>query len=86
MAFQRKIFKFRPVAKNCPFCANKNLPAGRQAIPDYKDGSSLDKYTSERGKILSKARTGLCSKHQRMVTTEVKHARFIGLMPFIVRA
>jgi small subunit ribosomal protein S18 len=79
MAFQRKTFKFRPVAKNCPFCATKT-------VPDYKDGSSLDKYTSERGKILSKARTGLCSTHQRMVTTEVKHARFIGLMPFIVRA
>lgn len=79
MAFQRKIFKFRPVAKNCPYCAAKT-------VPDYKDGSSLIKYTSERGKILSKARTGLCSKHQRMVTSEVKRARFIGLMPFIVRA
>jgi len=79
MSFQRKIFKFRPVVKNCPFC-------GAETVPDYKDGSSLSKYTSERGKILSKARTGLCSKHQRMVATEVKHARFIGLMPFIVRA
>jgi len=79
MGFQRKVFKFKPVAKNCPFCAAKT-------IPDYKDGSSLDKYTSERGKILSKARTGLCSTHQRMVTTEIKHARYIGLMPFVVRA
>lgn len=79
MAFQRKTFKFRPVAKNCPFCA-------ANTVPDYKDGSALTKYTSERGKILSKARTGLCSKHQRMVTTEIKRARYIGLMPFIVRA
>jgi len=79
MAFQRKTFKFRPVARNCPFCADNT-------VPDYKDGSSLTKYTSERAKILSKARTGLCSKHQRMVTTEIKRARYIGLMPYVVRA
>ena len=79
MPFQRKTFKFRPVAKNCPFCASNTTP-------DYKELSSLDKYTSERGKILSKARTGLCSTHQRMVTTEIKYARFIGFMPFLVRA
>jgi small subunit ribosomal protein S18 len=79
MGFQKKIFKFKPVAKNCPFCAAKT-------VPNYKDGSTLDKYASERGKILSKARTGLCSTHQRMVTTEIKRARFIGLMPFVVRA
>lgn len=79
MAFQKKVMKFKPVAKNCPFCADKTLP-------DYKEYKVLEKYVSERGKILSKARTGLCSKHQRIVTQEIKRSRYIGIMPFIVRA
>lgn len=76
----------RPVAKNCPFCANKNLPAGRQANPDYKDTGVLNKYITERGKLLSRARTGLCAKHQRGITAAVKRARLVALLPFIVRA
>jgi small subunit ribosomal protein S18 len=76
----------RPVAKNCPFCGSKNLPAGRQANPDYKDPGVLNKYITERGKLLSRARTGLCAKHQRWMTTAVKRARLVALLPFIVRA
>lgn len=69
----------RPVAKNCPFCANKTEP-------DYKDISVLNKYVTERGKILGRARTGLCARHQRAVTVAVKRARHIALLPFIVQA
>jgi small subunit ribosomal protein S18 len=69
----------RPVAKNCPFCANKTEP-------NYKDTGALNKYITERGKLLSRARTGLCAKHQRGVTSEVKRARLVALLPFIVRA
>lgn len=69
----------RPVAKNCPFCANKTNP-------DYKDIGALSKYLTERGKLLSRARTGLCAKHQRWMTTSVKHARLVALLPFLVRA
>lgn len=76
----------RPVAKNCPFCANKNLPAGRQAEPDYKDIGALNKYLTERAKLLSRARTGLCARHQRDVTAAVKRARLVALLPFVVRA
>jgi len=79
MAFGRKIMKFKPVALNCPFCDN-------HIEPDYKDVSMLVKYTSERGKILSKARTGLCSAHQRAVTRELKRSRFVALLPFVARA
>lgn len=75
----RKIQKLKPVAKNCPFCANKSEP-------DYKDVGLLERYVSERGKLLGKARTGICSKHQRSLTGEVKKARFIALLPFVVRA
>lgn len=69
----------RPVAKNCPFCANKT-------DPDYKDVGTLGKYITERGKLLGRARTGVCAKHQRRITIAVKRARFVALLPFIVRA
>jgi len=75
----RHTIKFKPVAENCPFCQQKTTP-------DYKEVSLLSRYMSERGKILSKARTGLCSKHQRMLTGEIKKARIVALLPFVVRA
>jgi small subunit ribosomal protein S18 len=69
----------RPVAKNCPFCANKTEP-------DYKDIGALNKYLTERAKLLSRARTGLCARHQRGITAAVKRARLVALLPFVVRA
>ncbi|MCX6794231.1 MAG: 30S ribosomal protein S18 [Candidatus Gottesmanbacteria bacterium] len=69
----------RPVAKNCPFCA-------ASTEPDYKDVGTLNKYVTERAKLLSRARTGLCAKHQRRITEAVKRARLVALLPFIVRA
>lgn len=79
MAFARRAPKLRPVAKNCPFCANKTEP-------DYKEVNTMIKYTSERGKMLGKARTGVCSTHQRAIGRELKRARFMAMLPFIVRA
>ena len=69
----------RPVAKNCPFCANKTNP-------DYKEPGALQKYLTERGKIMARSKTGICSKHQRLITKSVKQARHVALLPFVVRA
>ena len=69
----------RPVAKNCPFCANKTEP-------DYKEVGMLNKYITERGKLLGRAKTGICAKHQRAITIAVKWARHVALLPFVVRA
>lgn len=69
----------RPVAKNCPFCANKTEP-------DYKDIGVLGRYVTERGKLLGRARTGVCAKHQRAITVAVKRARYVAFLPYIVRA
>jgi small subunit ribosomal protein S18 len=79
--FKRRFDKRRerPVAKNCPFCANKSEP-------DYKEVSVLGKYVTERGKLLGRARTGVCAKHQRAITVAVKRARHVALLPFVVRA
>jgi small subunit ribosomal protein S18 len=79
MRYQRRDQKLRPVARNCPFCHQK-------VEPDYKEINVLTRYLSERGKLLSQARTGLCSYHQRRVTQEVKRARHVALLPFVVRA
>ena len=79
MGYQRREIKIRPVARDCPFCHEK-------FEPDYKEINVLTRYLTERGKILSQARTGLCSKHQRRVTQEIKHARHVAMLPFVVRA
>ena len=64
--------------KVCIFCSEAD-----KAI-DYKDVATLRKYVSERGKILPRRVTGTCAKHQREITTAIKRARHIGLMPYVV--
>lgn len=53
--------------------------------PDYLDLSALEKFMSERGKILPRSKTGLSSKQQRAVTTAIKRARHLALLPYLVR-
>ncbi|MGO9379411.1 MAG: 30S ribosomal protein S18 [Dissulfurispiraceae bacterium] len=69
--FQRRKF--------CRFCADKI------AFIDYKDIKVMRGYMTERGKILSRKVTGTCSVHQRELTTAVKRARNIALIPFMER-
>lgn len=74
---KRKIIR-RPKIETpsvCAFCeAKKN--------PDYKDYKFLEKFISDRAKILHQERTGLCSRHRRMLPREVKRARHLALLPF----
>jgi small subunit ribosomal protein S18 len=63
--------------KVCIFCGN-------EAVIDYKDTELLKKYVSERGKILPRRVTGNCAKHQREITTAIKRARHMALMPYVV--
>ncbi len=63
--------------KVCQFCAD---PA--ETI-DYKDVETLQKYVTERGKILPKRITGTCAKHQRELTTAIKRARIVALLPYV---
>lgn len=63
--------------KVCQFCADKS-----QQI-DYKDVELLQKYVTERGKILPKRVTGTCAKHQRELTTAIKRARMVALLPYV---
>ena len=72
---RKKILKLKPVKRNCPFCKGDKEP-------DYKNSTELGNYMTERGKIMSKDRTGLCAKHQKRVAVAIKRARHIGVLPF----
>ncbi len=52
---------------------------------DYKDVDLLRKFVTERGKILPRRITGLTAKQQRTLTTAIKRARVVALLPFINR-
>ncbi|GAB6099639.1 30S ribosomal protein S18 [Halanaerocella petrolearia] len=62
--------------KSCEFCA-KDVDK-----IDYKDINLLDKYITDRGKILPRRITGNCAHHQRDLTKAIKRARNMALLPF----
>ncbi len=63
--------------KTCPF-------SGPDAIPiDYKDVKLLQKFTTERGKIIPSRITAVSQKKQRELAIAIKRARFIALMPYV---
>ncbi len=68
--------KFRPRKKVCVFCKDKDR------VLDYKNVDDVKEFISEAGKILPRRITGTCAKHQRDVTTAVKRARHIALIPY----
>ena len=49
---------------------------------DYKRADILSQFVQERGKILPRRMTGVCSRHQRWLGVAIKRARNIALMPF----
>lgn len=61
--------------EECYFCS-----AGKK--PSYKESEDLAKFLTGRAKIMGNARTGLCSNCQRRLSTEVKRARHLALLPF----
>ena len=62
--------------KVCLFCEDKIDHI------DYKDIARLRRYMSERGKILPRRVTGTCARHQRELTTSIKRARHLALLPY----
>lgn len=63
----------------CSFCH-----ANVQAI-NYKDTNTLRRYLSSFGKIVPRKRSGVCMWHQRKLSAAIKRARFMALLPYIVR-
>lgn len=83
MAREKKIDKttvrryFPPRKKTCRFC-DRNV---REI--DYKNVDILKRYVAERGKISPRRMTGTCAFHQRKLSTAIKRARLLALLPFI---
>lgn len=65
------------MAKICNFCQKKSAP-------NFKEYELLKKYLTQRGKIVSRERSGVCAKHQRQLALEIKKARVLALLPFVV--
>ena len=63
--------------KVCQFCVDKI------DYIDYKDVARLRRCMSERAKILPRRVTGTCARHQRALTTAIKRARQVALVPFV---
>ena len=72
-----KRFKKTSRRKVCSFCVDK------VECIDYKDTAKLRRYNTEKWKILPRRQTGLCAKHQRELTTAIKRARFMALLPYV---
>jgi small subunit ribosomal protein S18 len=70
---KRRIYIKRKV---CRFCADKTLEI------DYKSPRILRHFITERGKIIPRRISGNCAKHQREITTAIKKARNIAILPF----
>jgi small subunit ribosomal protein S18 len=72
----RKFFRRKKV---CKFCTEKI-----DAI-SYRDVRLLQGFVAERGKIVPRRLTGVCTTHQRRLTRAIKQARNIALLPFAAR-
>ena len=73
---RRPFFRRR---KSCPF-SGANAPK-----IDYKDVKLLQRFVSERGKIVPSRITAVSAKKQRELAQTVKRARFLGLLPYVIR-
>lgn len=63
--------------KSCPFCDAKREPS-------YKNYEELRKFLTERGRIIGRRQTGVCAKHQKILSREIKRARQLALLPYLI--
>jgi small subunit ribosomal protein S18 len=63
--------------KKCFFCSEKKEP-------DFSDTQTLNRFISDRAKIIPRLRSGICAKHQKRLTKAIKNARHLALLPFTV--
>jgi len=71
---KKKIYRRKKV---CKFCVDQNMTI------DYKDAKTLKHFITERGKIIPRRITGTCAKHQRSLSTAIKRARHLALIPYV---
>jgi len=75
---RNKIAEFEKRRKRiCRFCEDK------LNVINYLDDRLLKRFVNERGKIVPRRISGNCSHHQRLLTTAIKRARHLAIMPFV---
>jgi small subunit ribosomal protein S18 len=67
----------RRPTKTCPFCET------RVRFVDYKDDRTLGRFITDHGKILPSRLSGVCARHQRQLSTAIKRARYLAIIPYI---
>jgi small subunit ribosomal protein S18 len=75
---KRRRIRKKIISRSCLFC-----DSGEEV--NYREVEALKRYLTDRGKIIGRARSGLCRKHQRKLAVAVKRARYLALLPFLVR-
>ncbi|MCA9371905.1 30S ribosomal protein S18 [Candidatus Woesebacteria bacterium] len=50
--------------------------------PNYKDVENLEKFLTSRKKIVSREKSGVCAKHQRGLSKNIKYARYLAFLPY----
>ncbi len=73
----KKFFPRRRRRRPCLFCVQK-------MGADYKDIDLMRKFITDRGKIAPRRSSGCCAKHQRMISKEIKKARQVGMVPYVL--
>ncbi len=76
-----------PMARRPFFRRRKTCPFSGDNAPkiDYKDVKLLQRYISERGKIVPSRITAVSTKKQRELSKAIKRARFMALIPYVVK-
>ena len=70
--------RYVPRRRVCAFCADKSKTI------DFREPAKLRRYVSDAGKIESRRRSAACAKHQRRLSTEIKRARHLALLPYVI--
>jgi small subunit ribosomal protein S18 len=65
-----------PQRRVCALCKDRNLRL------DYKRADQLQRYITDRGKIQARRGTGMCARHQRILSLAIKRARHLALLPY----
>ncbi len=71
----KRKMKVRPINRHCVYCKGK-------VEPSYKDTETVNDFVTERARMVGRARSGVCSRHQRKLATAIKRSRHLGLLPF----
>ena len=69
--------RYGPRRRVCSFCVE------HLKTIDYKDVDRIRRFISDRAKIEPTRKTGVCAKHQRLLSTAIKRARHLALLPFV---